>query len=109
MPIIHSDVEVDKDTHEFRIKHTWDEGACLRECYESRMSGKEGWIEGKKAKRIASIPRVYFTTDIELRRYLQLRGKDNVEANRILDQWLWKHPDYPILSWSVLQNAVPDA
>ena len=49
MPIIHSDVEVDKDTHEFRIKHTWDEGACLRECYESRMSGKEGWIEGKKA------------------------------------------------------------
>lgn len=94
MPIIHSDVEVDKDTHEFRIKHTWDEGACLRECYESRMNGKEGWIEGNKAKRIASIPRVYFTTDIELRRYLQLRGKDNVEANRILDQWLWKHPEF---------------
>ena len=31
---------------------------------------------------------------IELRRYLQLRGKDNVEANRILDQWLWKHPEF---------------
>lgn len=94
MPIIHSDVEIDKSENEFRIKHTWDEGACLRECYESRMSGQEGWDENKRIKRIASIPRVYFTTDIELKRYLQLRGKDDEEAKKVLDRWLWKHPEY---------------
>lgn len=94
MALLHSDVEIDKNTHDFQIKHTWDEGACLRECYESRMSGKEGDIGGGKAKRIASIPRPLFYTDIELRRYMQLRGVDNAEAARIMNQWLWKHPEY---------------
>jgi len=94
MALIHSDVEIDKKTHDFRIKHSWDEGAVLRECYESRMSGKEGWIDGKKGKRIASIPKPLFYTDIELKRYMQLRGVDDIEAKNVLDRWLWKHPEY---------------
>lgn len=94
MALLHSDVDIDKKNLDFKIKHFWDEGACLKECYESRMSGKEGDIEGGKAKRIASIPRPLFSTDIELKRYMQLRGVDNVEANKILDRWLWKHPEY---------------
>lgn len=94
MALLHSDVDVDKKTHEFEIRHYWDEGACLKECYESRMDGREGDIGHGKAKRIASIPRPLFSTEIELKRYMQLRGVDNTEANQILDRWLWKHPEY---------------
>ena len=94
MPFIHSDVEVDQKDGTFKIRHMADEGDCLRECYESRMSGLEGDIEGGKARRIACIPRYRFYTDYELIMYSRLRGKDNQEANRYMDKWLWKNPEY---------------
>jgi hypothetical protein len=94
MSILHTDVEVDPKTHEFRIKHTWDEYACLKACYEERMSGNQGWLHNGKAKKLAMIPRELFSTDIELKRYMQLRGVDNVEAKKIMDRWLMKHPEY---------------
>lgn len=94
MPILHSDVELDQKDNTFKIKHFVDEGPCLQECYESRMSGLEGDIENGKAKRIACIPRYRFYTDYELIQYSKLRGKDNIEANKFMDMWLWKNPEY---------------
>ena len=92
--LLHSDVDIDKQDGTFKIKHFVDEGPCLRECYEARMSGNNGDIDGGKGKRIASIPRYRFYTDYELVMYSKLRGKDETEANKMMDRWLWKNPEY---------------
>ncbi len=94
MAIIHSDVDIDKKTGEFKIRHDFDIGPCLRECYEARMSGTEGDIDHGKAKRIACIPRVYFYTDINLMLYSKLRGEDDKEAQKYMDKFLWEHPEF---------------
>ena len=94
MSIIHSDVEIDKKTGEFKITHTWDEYQVMKACYLDRMNPGSENVEGGWGKRMARIPRARFLTDYELKMYSNLRGKDDVEAKKWMDKWLWKNPEF---------------
>lgn len=86
-------VEVNKDGS-WRQVHTYDEYAVMKDCYEKRMSGTEGWLGNKSGKMIARIPRHRLYSDIELQLYTKYKGKDDVEARKWLDKWLENNPEF---------------
>lgn len=89
-----ADVEINKKTGEFKVTHSWDEAQVIKECMEMRNDGTTGMIHGGKARRLARIPRMYFYTDPYLKNYMAARGKDENEARKSLDSFLWRHPEF---------------
>jgi len=86
--------KVEIDGNNWKIQHTYDEYEIMKDCYERRMSGNEGDTGNGTGKLIARIPRHRLHSDIELQIYCQYKGKDNKEANKWLDRWLEKHPEF---------------
>lgn len=89
---IKSDVKIEGDS--WQIVHTYDETEVLKACQEERNSGNEGNIEGGKGKLIARIPRHRLYSDFELQMYSEHKGRDNVEADKWLNIWLMKNPEF---------------
>lgn len=79
---------------EWEILHTYDETMIEKLCHAERMSGQNGFSEDRSRRTIARIPRHRLFSDIELLRWQQLRGKDNKEADRQLNLWLFKNPQF---------------
>jgi hypothetical protein len=91
---IESNFEIDPKTGKYTASHIYDITSLLRQCYEERNSGLEGDIGHGKAKVVARIPPELFATDLHLLSYLDLRGIDQKEANKQLDLFLTKNPQY---------------
>lgn len=87
-------VKIDPKKGTWEIEHTYDERAVMKDCYEQRMSGREGDIEGGKGKLICRIPRHRFNSDFELQMVSKYQGVDDIEANKWLNIWLSKNPEF---------------
>lgn len=79
---------------EWEILHTYDESLIEQECYLNRMAGNNGFSKDRSHRSIAKIPRHRFFSDLELIKYMQVRGINNDEAKHLLDLWLLKNPQF---------------
>lgn len=91
---MHVKTNVSLENGKWEIQHTFDEAAVMRQCMEERNSGREGDIEGGKAKVICRIPRHRFYSDFELQMYQEYKGRDDIEANKWLNIWMYKNPQF---------------
>lgn len=87
-------VKVDPNKGTWEQTHVADEYAIMKDCYERRMSGAEGWLGNGTGKMIARIPRHRLYTDIELQLYQKYKGKDDIESRKWLNKWLENNPQF---------------
>lgn len=68
----------------------------IKDNYEDRMVGNNGWSENRTMRRICSIPSWMFTSEPLLREYRAALPVNEREAREILSKWLDRNPWYRV-------------
>lgn len=89
-----SDQQILTEGEKIILHNRYETDAVEKECQEERKIGGNGWSEGGTLRKIAEIPLVYVTSDINLLMFRKHLATDEQEARRYLQKFLDANPQY---------------